>query len=121
MNRNVLLALAPLVIAAACAPRATRVAEETAPRLIGCSGFQTGSEQMRGNRFRVNVTVDRNGKVVAGSGTLSRGRNTLRGAPDFSQNARNLAETCTFEPATRNGVAVESHAQVAIVLPPVGV
>lgn len=123
MRRKLLLpflAIAPLM-AAACAPRATRVAEETPPRLIGCSGFQTSLEQMRvGSRFRVTVTVDRNGKVVPGSGTLNRSHSGPRGTQEYAQNARSMAETCTFEPATRNGVAIESRALVGVAVPPVG-
>lgn len=121
MSRKLLLMIAPLVAATACAPRATRISTETPPRLIGCSGFQTSLERVRiANRYRVMVRVDANGKVVPGSGVVNRSRSGPRSTAEYAQEARNMAETCTFEPATRNGVAVESRAQIGVAIPPVG-
>lgn len=104
------------LVAAGCAPRATRLAGSDAPKLLGCSEFQTvapGAANRNFNNFYVAVRVDATGKVVPGSGEPPRGRGTVAAA----QRARKMAESCTFEPAQRNGSAAEARTFVRVYLP----
>jgi hypothetical protein len=120
VNRTLIAAIVPLM-AAACAPRATRVASDTAPRLVGCSGFQTEVPRSTNfNTFAVTVKVSQTGSVVPGSGEVAT-RRLVRGNGQRAQDARAMAETCTFEPAMHNGVAVEGRARVTVSIPQSGV
>jgi hypothetical protein len=117
VNRILTRGVLPLaLVAAGCAPRATRVASSAGPTLVGCSEFQTvapGAANRNFNNFYVAVRVDANGKVVPGSGEMPRGRGTVTAA----QRARKMAESCTFEPAQHNGSPTEARTYVRVYLP----
>jgi len=117
VNRILTRGVLPLaLIAAGCAPRATRLASSSGPTLVGCSEFQTvspGAATRNFNNFYVAVRVDAAGKVVPGSGETPRGRGTVVAA----QRARKMAESCTFEPATLYGAPAETRTFVRVYLP----
>jgi hypothetical protein len=121
VNRILTLGALPLVLAAAaaCAPRATRAADAAAePRLEGCSAFQTaepgGLTNTGYSPHFVTVRVDATGKVVPGSAEVHRARATVTSR---EQRARQLAESCTFEPATLGGAPTEGRARVLVYVP----
>jgi len=114
MNRGTsLLAILPLVLAA-CAPRAASSAPGNAPRLIGCPDNLDDLQDPGNLHYSVTVRVDATGKVIPGSAQVSPPAGHAVRSSVAEQQARTRAEGCTFTPATRDGVAVESRAVVRL-------
>lgn len=116
-----LAGLLSLFLAAGCAhaPRTAVTearnapAEEVAsgePKLVGCTAYTPPEHPWDyPNRVWVQVTVDPNGQVRPGSATAIQGPHT-KGGSVAVQRALQMAETCSFTPAQRDGQPVEGRA-----------
>jgi hypothetical protein len=116
MIRTRLFAAVPLMLAAAaCAPRATTVSANQ-PRLVGCPENLSDARTARNVRYTVIVRVDAMGRVIPGSAQVQpRPGRVLRSAAG-EQEARTRAESCSFTPAMRDGMAVESRTIIPVVI-----
>jgi hypothetical protein len=111
--RSILLLVLPLLTGCA-APYAGRAGATTPAKLIGCSGYTAPLQAWtRANRFWIRSTVGADGHVIRGSSRRVESE-ADRGTTEGVAQAKQMAETCTYDPATRDGLAVESEVTLEV-------
>ena len=104
-KRMTLLILAPLALTMSCATRQSAPTHDTlGPRLIACADTNKPKSNVRKTSVELRYDVNTEGRVTAVRALPS--LNSTNASVATIAAARDLALTCMYEPATRNGQPV---------------